>query len=188
MSLIGGLEKQLPHHPIGIVDPHRELAPDHFLFLAVLLRRAESSSSSRRPECRARCDAFLRHIDPENGAIERSIGIDVAAHVLDFLRDRVGRSRLGSLEKHVLENVRKARAEMLVFVDAAGRAPRLHARDRRAAIFLHDDREAVRQRPFLRGDRRKTDGRRSPAWRRALRSAVVNMKRKQRAQKRGSSS
>jgi hypothetical protein len=39
---------------------------------------------------------------------------------------------------------------MLVFVDASRGAPRLHARDGRAAIFLNDDRQPVWQNPFLR--------------------------------------
>ena len=62
-----------------------------------------------------------------------------------------------------------------IFIDAAGRAPGLHARHRRAAIFLHDDREAVGQDPFLRGARRKRDGGGALAGGAALRSAVLNM-------------
>ena len=34
-------------------------------------------------------DAILRHVDPENRAIERRVGVDVTADVLDFLRDRI---------------------------------------------------------------------------------------------------
>ena len=90
-------------------------------------------------------DAILRHIDPENSAIERSVGVDITADILNFLRNLVGRSRLRSFEKHVLENVRKAGAKMFILVDAAGRAPRLHTGHRRAAIFLHDKGQAVRQ-------------------------------------------
>ena len=66
-------------------------------------------------------------------------------------------------------------AEMRGLVDAARAAPRLHARDRRAPIGLHDDREAVRQSPFLRGDRRKGDCRRVPGGA-VLSRAVVNMR------------
>ncbi len=54
---------------------------------------------------------------------------------------------LGALEEHVLENVREARAEVLVLVDAAGLAPCLEAGDGGGVVFLYDDGEAVREGP-----------------------------------------
>src|SRR5439155_24004431 len=102
-------------------------------------------------------NAIFRTIDPENGAVERSEGVDLTAGVLSALRDRVGCTRLRSLEEHVLEDVRKAGAKMFGFIDAAGAAPRLHARYGCAAILLHDDRKTIGQYPFLRRDRRKRD-------------------------------
>ncbi len=64
------------------------------------------------------------------------------------------------LEEHVLEDMGQSGAQVLVLVDAAGRAPCLYARHWRAMIFLNDDGEAVRQNPFLRCARRKRDSRR----------------------------
>src|SRR5438132_872844 len=56
--------------------------------------------------------------------------------------------------------MRKAGAKMFILGRAAGCAPRLHTGHRRAAIFLHDQGQAVRKRPPLRRVWRKTDCRR----------------------------
>ena len=39
MSLIRSREQKQTRHPIGIVQIHRELAPDHFLFFRIFFRR-----------------------------------------------------------------------------------------------------------------------------------------------------
>src|SRR4029077_2941355 len=87
--------------------------------------------------------------------------------VLDSLRDLISRAGLGSLEQHVLEDVRKAGAKMFTLGRAAGCAPRLHTGHRRAAIFLHDQGQAVRKRPPLSRVWRKTD-----CWRRHRRGSL----------------
>ena len=138
MPLIGGFEHELPHHPIGIVVEHGELSPDDFLFLAVLLWREGGVHHRVGQNIERARDPFPRHVNPKDGSIEGSIGVDVAALVLHALRDRIGRARPGALEEHVLENMREAGAEMAAFVDAARAAPSLHACDRRAPIGLHD--------------------------------------------------
>ncbi len=161
MPLIGGGEKKLARHAIRIVEAHREFAPDHFLFLGVFLGRQGRVHHRIGQDIERRAHARFRDIDPINRAIERRVGIDVTAHVLDRLRDRVRRAVLRSFEKHVLEDVRQARAEVRVLIHAPGAAPSLHARDRRALVFLHDDGEAVRQNPFPRGGRRESDHGRS---------------------------
>ena len=84
---------------------------------------------------------------------------------LDALRDLIRRLRFCSFEQHVFQNVGQPCTEMLVFIDASGRAPRLHARHRRAVIFLHDDGQAVWQNPFLRRARRKRNHCRGFRWR-----------------------
>ena len=89
MPLIRGGEKELARHPIGIVHAHGEFAPDHFLFLVVFLRRQSRIHHRVGQNIERGRDAVLRHIDPENRAIERRVGVDVTADVLDFLRDRI---------------------------------------------------------------------------------------------------
>src|SRR5207253_6378997 len=99
-----------------------------------------------------------RNVDPKDRAIERCICVDVTTHVLNFPRDLTFPSRFRPLEKHVLENVRLPRSEMLVFVDASRGAPCLHAGYGGTTIFLDNNRQSVRQNPFVRGGRRKRNG------------------------------
>src|SRR5438067_12768729 len=138
MSLIRRREKQVRYRAIGIVHSHRELAPDDLLFLGILLWWQSRVHHRVRQNIERGQRAILRHIDPENSAIERSIGVDVTSDVLDFLRDLISRSGLGSFEEHVLEDMRKAGPKMFILGRAAGRAPRLHTGHWRTAIFLHD--------------------------------------------------
>ena len=157
MLLIRGREQQQTQHPVGIIDVHRELAPDDFLFLVVFLGRQGGVHHRVRQNCERALDAIFRDIDPKNGAIERGVSIDVTADVLNFLRNVVRLLRLRSFEEHVLEDMRETGAELFIFDDAARRAPCLHARYRCAAIFLDDDGESVRQHEFLRAARRKRE-------------------------------
>ena len=157
MTLIGGSEEELSRHSVRIVHAHGELAPDHFLFLGVFFRGQGRVHHRIGEDIERNRDAVLRDVDPIDGAIERRVGIDVTAHVLDLLRDRICRVGFRSLEEHVLEDVRQARAEMRVFIHAAGAAPGLDTRHRRAPVFLDDDRQAVRQDAFLRRARRERD-------------------------------
>ena len=164
MLLVSRCEKEQPRHAIGIIHPHGKLAPDDFLFFLVFFRRQSRIDHSVRQNVERGGHAVFRHVDPKNGAIERRVRIDVAAHVLDFLRDLIFSSGLGSLEQHVLENVRQPCADMLVFVDASRGAPRLHAGDGRAVIFLDDHRQPVWQNPFLRRAWRKSDDAGTLGW------------------------
>ena len=94
MPLISGGEKQLARHPIGIVKAHGEFAPDHFLFLDVLLRRQRGVHHRVGQDVERGGHAGFRDVDPVNRPIEGSVGVDVTADILDALRDRVGRLRV----------------------------------------------------------------------------------------------
>ena len=157
MPLICRPKKQQASHAIGIIHAHRELAPDDFLLFVVFVRRKAGIHHRIAQHLQGRANTVFRHIDPKNCPIERSVGIDVTPDVLDALRNLICRSRVGSLKEHVLENVGQPRAKVLVFIDASSRAPRLHARHRRAVIFLHYDGQPVWQNPFLRRAQRKRD-------------------------------
>ena len=91
MALKRGREKQLARHPVGIIHAHREFAPDHFLFLRVFLRREGGVHHRIGQNIEGDARAGFRHIDPVNRPIERGVGVDVAAHILDFLGDRARR-------------------------------------------------------------------------------------------------
>ena len=157
MLLISGRKKKQPSHAIGVIHAHGKFTPDYFLLFLIFLRRQGRIHHRVRQNVERGGDAVFRHVDPKDRAIEGCVGVDVTTYVLDFLRDLIGRSGLCALEKHVLEDMGQTCAEVLVFVDAAGSAPGLHACHRRAAIFLDDDRQPVRQNPFLRRARRKVD-------------------------------
>ena len=158
--LISGCKKKQPGHAIGIIHPHGKLSPDDFLFLLVFLWRQSGVHHCVGQNVESGGDTIFWRVDPKNRAIERRVSVDVAAYVLDFLRDLIRPPRFRSFEQHVFENVRQTRAKMLVFVDASRGAPSLHACHRRAAIFLDDDRQPVRQNPLLCRARRKGDDRR----------------------------
>ena len=70
MSLIRRREKQVRYRAIGIVHSHRELAPDDLLFLGILLWWQSRVHHRVRQNIERGQRAILRHIDPENSAIE----------------------------------------------------------------------------------------------------------------------
>ena len=170
MPLIRRPKKEQGDHAIGVIHAHRELAPDDFLLFFVFVRREGGIHRSVAQRLQRGANAIFRHVDPKNRPIKRGIGVDVTPDVLDALRNLIRRLRFGSFEQHVFQNVGQARAEMLVLIDASGRAPRLHARYRRAVVFLHDDGQPVWQNPFLRRARRK----RNQGWRFRWRSLQID--------------
>ena len=157
MSLVGGGKEEQTGHAVWIIQPHGEFAPDYFLFFRVLHRRQSRVHHRISQNIERSSYTIFRYVRPKNSVVKRRIGVDIPADILDFLRDRIGRSRLCPFEEHVLENVRQAGAEMLVFIDAASGAPRLHTCYRSAVIFLHDNRKSIGQVPLLRGARRESD-------------------------------
>jgi hypothetical protein len=68
---------------------------------------------------------------------------------LHFLVDAAAGPGGGAFEKHVLQNVGKARPQPFAFGNAAGVAPGLGGDDRRAVIFAGDDDQAILQRREL---------------------------------------
>ena len=160
MSLIRRPKKEQTSHAIWIIHTHCKLAPDDFLLFVVFLRRQCGIHHSVAQHLQSRASAIFRHVDPKNRAIKRGICIDITPDVLNALRNLIGRPRFRSFKQHVFQNVGQTRAEVLILIDATGRAPRLHARDRRAVVFLHDDRQPVWQIPFFgRAQRKRNQGR-----------------------------
>ena len=105
VPLISRCKKQQAGHAIGIVHAHREFAPDDLLFFFVLVWW-EVGIHHRVGQNLERCtDAIFWDVDPKNRSVERSVGVDVSANVLNALCNLIGRPRFGPLEKHVLENV-----------------------------------------------------------------------------------
>ena len=157
MALIRGREEEQARLTIRVVKTHCELAANDLLLFCIFFRREGRIHHRVGQNCERGLDSILRHIDPKDGAIEGGVSIDVAAHVLDFLRYGVARLRFGSFKQHVFKDVRETGTQFLVLVNAAGAAPRLHARHRCASVFLDDQCQSVGQDPFLRRTRRKRD-------------------------------
>lgn len=148
----GGGEERLAGDAVRVVVAHGELAADDLLLLDVFVGRERGVHHGVGEEVERGGDALRRDVDPVNGAVEGGVGIDVAAGGLDAL-GKLARAAGGrAFEKHVLEQMRDAGAEVAVLVDAAGFDPDLHARHGRAAVLLDDDAEAVRQRGGGGGD------------------------------------
>ena len=81
-----------------------------------------------------------------DGAVEGSVGVHVAAGLLDFLVNAAAGAAGGAFEKHVFENMGKTGAEPGAFHHAPGVAPGLGRDDRRAVVLANDDDQAVVQR------------------------------------------
>src|SRR5262249_53605449 len=86
------------------------------------------------------------HVDMINGAIKGSVGVHVTAGFLDLLVDAAAGAGGRAFKKHVFENMRKACAEPIAFVHAAGHAPGLGGNDRRAMVFARDNRQTIVER------------------------------------------
>ena len=137
------VEHELGALAAGVVKSHRKLAADDLLLLGVFLFGKGGILHGIGQDRDGIRRALLRNIDPVNRAVERSVGVDVSAAVLNLLGDLARRAFFGALEKHVLEDVRQSRAHFFPLVDAPRAAPGLNAGHRCAAILLDDEREAV---------------------------------------------
>ena len=62
-------------------------------------------------------------VDPIHGAVERGVGVHLSALSLDGLRYLLRRALVRAFEKHVLDEMREARAGPFLLADAAGLDP-----------------------------------------------------------------
>ena len=152
-----GGEDLLPGNAVGIIVAHRKLAPNHLALLFQLIGGERGIHQRIGEQIERRLHAARRDINPIHRAVERRVGVDVAAVVLHRAREVLRCASRRAFEKHVLQQVRKTRAEPFAFVDAPGFHPRLHARNGRRRIFLHDEFEAVWQGESAGGDGRQCE-------------------------------
>ncbi len=147
VNLEGGGHELEAGHAVGVIVAHGELAAYDLLLLRVLRGGERGIHHRIREEIEGGGDALRGDIDPEDRAIIRGVGIDVAALVLNLECELAAAARGGAFEEHVLEDVREAGAEVLVLIDAAGLAPCLEAGDGSGVILLDDDGEAILEGP-----------------------------------------
>ena len=89
-----------------------------------------------------RCDVPACHREVVDGHVEAGKGVDVPARRFDGPRDLAHLAALGSLEQHVLEDVRHAPLR-LELVRASRAHPQVQRHDGRRVILEQEDVEAV---------------------------------------------
>ena len=140
--------KNSPQHQLGrlpprIVKPHRELPANDLLLLHILLLGQGRVLHHIGEDIHRLRGSLGRNVDPIHRAVERGVGIDVSPPVLNLLGNLAGRAFFGSLEEHVLEDVRHSSTHPGTLMNATGAAPGLNAGNRRAAILFDDQCQAV---------------------------------------------
>jgi len=130
---------------IGVVMRHRDLAQNHVALAGDLVGGQCRVQRSVGEQVDRDGDMLRGQVDVVDRAVESRVGVDVAAMRLDRRTDLATGASLRALEQHVFEKVRKARAEVRVFMQAAGLHPYLHRGERGRTVRLHDQREAVRE-------------------------------------------
>ena len=138
-------EHQLGAHAVRVVEAHGEFAADHFLFLDEFFGGQSGVERGIGEKLHRRACAVGRDINPINRAVERRVGVDIAAGFLHGAGDFVRAALLRALEDHVLEQVGQSGAEPLSLVDAAALHPDLHTGHRRGMVGLDQHGEAVGQ-------------------------------------------
>ena len=141
----GGGKERVPQPVVRVVARHRDLAEDDLALLRNLGGRQRRMEHGVGEHVDRDGGMLARKINVVNGAVERRVGVDVAAVGLHGRRNFPTGAARRALEQHVLDKVRKARAEIFSLVDTAGLDPHLHRCERRRAIGFKDQREAVGQ-------------------------------------------
>ena len=140
---VGGF-KETPTGPAtGVVLPHVDFAPDdvQLLFQLRFGQRGVLHDVAQNIHRYAR--ASVGDINVIHSTIKGGVGVHVAAGLLHFLINAPQPAGFGSLEKHVLQDVRQSGPKPIAFMDAAGLGPGLGGHHGRAVIFAHDHGEAV---------------------------------------------
>ena len=143
---VGGFKQAAAGAAAGIVLAHVHFAADDVHFLGQFIRRQRGVLHDVAQDINRRGRAGVRHVNVIHRAVEAGVGVHVTARFLHFLVNAAAGARRGAFEEHVFEHVRKAGAEPVALVDAAGHRPRLRGNDRRAVVFAHDDDQAVFER------------------------------------------
>src|ERR1700747_2090684 len=125
MHLKSGFEREITQHAIRIIQAHVKLPADNVHL------PAERLNVQKRPEQHiaknidrlAHC--ICRTVDPEDRAIKRGVGIQIAACGMNLITDLLRGTPLRPVEKQMLKEVRQSAAQPFTFMDTARLAPRL---------------------------------------------------------------
>jgi hypothetical protein len=102
---IGRFEQPAAGASHRVVHVHVHLANDDLLFLLHLLRWQRGVLHDVTEDIDRHLGAGVRHVDVVHRAVERGVGVHVAARFLHLLVDPAARAGGGPLEQHVFEHV-----------------------------------------------------------------------------------
>ena len=122
-------------------ENHITLATDSVLLKLRVLQDIRENVESLR-------DVLVQDLGVIRGLFPRSVGVQVASHVLNLLLQLARRPPLGSLEDHVLQEMRRP-VRLLRLEPRTGVNPNPDRRRLRREVRLRRDSQAVRQRRDL---------------------------------------
>ena len=145
ITCVGRFKEALAGAPAGIVAAHVHFAADDLQLLVQLGFGEAGVLHDVAQNINGDPGSGVGNVDVIDGAVEGSVGVHVAAGVLDFLVNAAAGAAGGAFEKHVFENVGKAGAEPMALHHAPGVAPGLGGDDRRAVVLANNDDQPVVQ-------------------------------------------
>ena len=122
VSLPEILREELVHEIVGRILDHLDFFEDDFLFATDLVFDERGTHDDVREQLDGERQMLVEHLDVVAGVLFRRERVELAANRVDRLRDILGRSRVGALEEHVLDEVRNP-AERVGFVARPPRQP-----------------------------------------------------------------
>ena len=117
-----GLREQLVHEVVGGVLDHLDLLEDHLLLALDVVGVERRVQDHVRQHVERPRHVLVEHLDVVARVLLRGERVELPADRVDLLRDVLGAPRLGSLEQHVLDEVRHA-ALRLRLVPGPARQP-----------------------------------------------------------------
>lgn len=138
----GGLH-EVVQGGVRVVMIHGHFPADDVLFAGKFGGVEPSVADHVREDVEVAFGVFGEAVDPVDGAVEGSVGIDVAAALLDVFGDVFGGAFLGAFEEHVFDAVGEASTGPVFLVDGTGANPELNGDEGVVGVFAEEDFEAV---------------------------------------------
>ena len=141
----GGGEQELGRGVVRIIEAHVDFAADDVLFFLKFglgQGRVENKAGEALEEDVERARGAIDEVD---GAVERGVGVPVAASGLDGVGEGFSIEVAGALEDHVFEKMGDPGTEVAVLMDAAGGDPDLGRDHGGGGVGVEDQGEAVGQ-------------------------------------------
>ncbi len=144
-------KEHLAEAVVGIILPHVDLAQNDVTFPRHLVSGQRGVQHGIGENIDGHGGVLGGQVDVIDGVVKGGIGVDIAAMRLDGGGDLPARAAAGAFEKHVLEKMREAGAELRLLVNAAGFHPGLHGGDGGGGVAFEQDGEPVGENQSLGG-------------------------------------